>query len=476
MNINLRRTWRFLSDEVWDVELSSLSRLRALGVRFVRVVNLVFRGFREDECPLHASALTFSTLMSIVPILALSLAVARGLGGEEIAKDRIREGISTWTETFREHGAHAAGDVGTEAARAVETAADGNAASAGPAADPDLPARIEGLVEQAFEKVGNINFAALSGVGLAILIVTVVNVLGRVEGAFNRVWGVTAGRSLWRRFADYLSILFVLPILAIAASSLPAADFATRFLDERTASMMQAFLGSGFLKQATVLVMSTLCFGFLLIFMPNTRVRADAGLTGGLVTALLFLGWLWVCATLQVGAARAGRIYGSFAILPILLAWVHVSWQIVLFGAETAFAVQNCTTYKMEQGAGGASMRARLVLGLSVVRETARVMNTPGTRGLDAAAYAREHRVPVRLLNEVVGVLVRAGVLGALSDREARYVLLRPPSGLTVQDVTEAMLGQGVGPRELGLDGLEREIMPAAGAPREGARTIQDLA
>ena len=89
----LKRAWKFLAEDVWDVEPTSLSGLRRFGLNAVRVVQLVFRGYRKDECPLHASALTFSTLMSIVPVLALSLAMASGLGGKEAAKQRIQMGV-----------------------------------------------------------------------------------------------------------------------------------------------------------------------------------------------------------------------------------------------------------------------------------------------------------------------------------------------------------------------------------------------
>ena len=484
------RVWRFLTDDVWDIEMTSLSRLRALGVSAVRVVHLVVRGFQDDECPLHASALTFSTLMSIVPILALSLALARGLGGEEAARDRIREGISTWTESFRRPGLVVDGEsteAGVPVAAPTSSRVGADHAESGQNGesesfdDPDIAARINELVERAFEKVENINFAALSGVGLVVLLLTVVNVLGRVEGAFNRVWGVTTGRSLWRRFADYLSILLILPLLVLAASSMPVMDYATRFLDERTANTIQAFLRTGPLKGLTVLVMSTLCFGFLFIFMPNTRVRARAGLAGGFVTALLFIGWLWLCAMLQVGAARAGRIYGSFAIVPILLAWVHVSWQIVLFGSEVSFAIQNYATYRMEQGASRASMMARIVLALLVLREAVRAMRDPATPGLAVVAFAREQGVPVRFLHDVVAELTRAGMLGELSDQSGRLALLRPPNELTVREVMETMMQAGVPPESLGLRNVDSALTEAVERMRRGVETslehmaVQDL-
>jgi len=443
----VRQFSHFMREDVWDVELSVLSPLRAAWFRTIRVGWIVLRGFRQDQCPLHAASLTFSTLMAVVPILAFSLAVARGLGGAETAKTRIREAVADWTRRF---------EAGAADARGVPGETEIAAGPAEPAAEDDalhLAAQINDLVDQAFEKVENINFTGLGALGLVLLLWMVISVLGRVENAFNRVWGVTVGRPVLRKVTDYLSVLFILPLLALAATSMPVADFATRFLSGPAAMRVSGILASGALKQFTVLAMTTLCFTFMIMFMPNTQVRARAGLTGGLLTALLFIGWLAACAALQVGVARMGRIYGSFAVVPILITWVYVSWQIVLFGAEVAFAVQNCATYRLEEGARQASVRGRMMLALSVMAEAARAM-AEGDRGFEASSFAARKRVPVRLLNAVLDELVRSNLLAELSGTRGRFVLLRAPGDLTVKEVVDAMLGTG---REPAVSGLRSE-------------------
>jgi len=214
--------------------------------------------------------------------------------------------------------------------------------------------------------------------------------------------------------------------------------------------------------------------------MPNTKVRFWPGVTGGVVTALLLLAWVGLCAALQIGVAASGRIYGSFAAVPILLAWVFVSWEIVLFGAEVAFALQNCATYRMEGGAREANVQSRLLLALSIVTETARAMGGPGA-GFEVAAFARQRRVPVRFLNEMVEQLVHAGILAEIGSQSGRYALLRNPAALRIQDVLDGVLRLGVPPEELGLRDLAPEIRDAVsglagtgeGAPRSA--TIQDL-
>jgi membrane protein len=207
--------------------------------------------------------------------------------------------------------------------------------------------------------------------------------------------------------------------------------------------------------------MTALFFTFFLMFMPNTKVRGVPGLTGGMVAALLFFVWLWACAALQVGVAKWGRIYGSLATLPILLAWVYVSWQIVFFGAETAFAVQHCTTYRMEHGARVPNVEARLALALAVVVEAGRaVINGGGT--FNTTRFAAASRVPVRLLNDVVTELVRSGLLGELSDSPGIYALLKSPDRLTVGDVIRAVMSAGTDPKALGLARLDTRLRDVA--------------
>ena len=447
----LRRAWRFVRDDVWDIELGSLTSLPRLGVKALRVVLLVFRGFREDECPLHASALTFWSLMAVVPILALSLSLARGLGAADAAKDRIREAIYEWTATFEDAPDTARGGGAAQLTEEAAEPADRHDAAAG------LAEQINQMVDEAFVKVDSVNLTALSGVGLVLLLWMVIQVLGRVEFSFNRVWGVVTGRSLWRRFTDYLSVLVVLPILIAVASSLQVADLAARFLNDSAAQHVGTLIDAPALRALTVLVMTVLSFSFLLMFMPNTKVRPWPGLAGGLVTAMLFLAWLKACAALQVGAAKYGKLYGSFAVVPILLAWVYVSWQIVLFGAEVAFAVQNCTTYTMERGASRASARAKITLALSIVVAAARSM-LAGKGSLEVGVYARQKRVPVRLLNDVMAELVRAGYLAPLSEQKGHFALLRDPAGLRAGEIIDTVVQSGVSTQELGLGLAEPEL------------------
>ncbi|TFH17999.1 MAG: YihY/virulence factor BrkB family protein [Lentisphaerales bacterium] len=470
-----RRVWRFITEEdVWDIELSSLSAIRRAGIKTVRVVLLDVKGFREDQCPLRASALTFSTLMSLVPVLAVSLALARGFGAGDKVVDQMKSALGKWTESFE--------SVTVDSNPVVEPdAAAGTIAGEEVVVEEGEPqvkltkGQIDDLVSMILDSVSNVNFTALGGVGLATLLLTVVLVLGGVESSFNKVWGVTEGRPLYRKFFDYLGVLIVLPILGVAASSLPVAQVASKYVDESTANVIKSALGAGGIKNLAVLAMTTLTFTFLIMFMPNTRVKVTAGLAGGFVAALLFVVWLWVCARMQVGAVKYLKIYASFAVIPIVLFWVYVSWEIILFGAEVAFAVQHCTTYGMETKAHTASIKSRLALAMSIVGEAAKAMGDGGPV-FEIPVYARENSVPVRLLNEVVDNLVQARFLGELSERPGCFVLLKSSVDTPVKAVIDAMLQAGTDPHEFGLNVLKKEVEQALAKADSGmAQAIESM-
>jgi membrane protein len=421
-----RRAWRFVSEGIWDVELSSLSRMRRLGVNTIRVMHLVFRGFVENECPLHASALTYSSLLAIVPTLALALALLRGLGAADRLEAHILDGVSA------------------------------------------MPAQFQEMIGGILGYVRNTNFATLGGVGLAVLIWIVIDVLGRVEMSFNRVWGAASPRSLVRKISDYLSILMVVPVLIIAATTVnatltsPAIDNLVRqwlgpahFLYSRLLSLMP-FLAT------------CVAFTFLYKLMPNTRVNLLPAVISGVAGGSLWIGWQWVYISLQVGINSYNAIYATLAAIPIFLFWLFVSWQIVLLGAEIGFALQNHATYKMEQRAHGASTRSRIMVALSVMSHAAQSMmiNVPNFR---VAVYAREHRVPVRLINEVVEQLVEAKLLTEVASGDGSYVLLKVPDSIRVLDVINVMIQAGASPQSLGLDQLNLAIRQVLGKEETAA-------
>lgn len=497
----LRAAGKFLSQDVWDVELSALRGARRALVKTVRVLILAAFGFRRDECVLRASSLTFMTLLSVVPVLALSLSVSKGvMDGDELrrrAHDAIHTAFATY---FPEASAPAPGEAapGAEASTPdapdeAAPAAEAPALDAAPAAEAGSPggfpapaaapaggldeAFFQNLAGKAFDIVDGLNFRALGGIGLLLLVWTVVGLVGNVEKAFNRIWGVTENRPVMRKFTDYLSVIVVLPALSIAASSVPIVAELQNRVNALDGGVVPHLAGVPVFKTIWVLILLTASFSFLLRFTPNTHVRVWPGLLGGFVAAVGFSCWMKTCLSLQIGVAKYSSFFGSFAAVPILLFWGYVSWVIILVACEVSFAAQNADTYQMERGWERPSPRARLLLAASLLRELASSVRG-GDGILDVVAFNRRHLVPVRFVRETAASLVEAGILAPVAGRGEAFVARVDLQAWTVSDLASALMRAGESsPAALGLDRLASARALSAWLDRagEGSPLLRDL-
>lgn len=417
MNAWVQKIKKFLAYDAWNAELSSLSGLRRLAVRVLRVARLIVRGFRDDDLPMHAAALTFSSLIALVPILAIALSILRGLGAGDTALENL-------------HGTMAS-----------------------------MPEQFQQFIDQMLEIVNRTNFWTIGWIGLIVLFLTIVQVLSSVEGTFNKVWGVETSRGLWRRFANYVSVTVVFPILIATAFALSATLSSETVLTKLgdLAWVYQALLkGVPFLSVA-------IAFYFLLIFVPNTSVKVRSALLGAVITALIWVSWQKAYISLQVGVSRYNAIYGTFASVPIFLAWLYICWVIILLGAEITFALQNYDTFHMERSASRANIRARIMLAMSVMREAA-VSFVAGKPIFDAESFAHDHRVPVRLVHDSLRQLTRGNLLAEVAGTPGSYVLMRPPEQISARDIVALVTEDGDGPDTFGFDHLAPSIIEAMNA------------
>jgi len=285
----------YFGGTLWDAELAVLPPLKRCFIWCLRVATVVLRGFGKDNCMLRASALTYATMLSIVPLLAFAFAILKGLGVQNRLEPILVENLA----------------VGSEA-----------------------------VVTQIFEYINNTNVARLGSVGLFVLLLTVLALLSNIEKTFNHIWHVGETRSLMRRFSDYFSVLIFGPLLLVAAISMTATLETMSIVQELRGAEVVGDLISFSFKTLPYISM-WIAFTFLLLFMPNIRVRIPAALIGG-----IFGGTLWQLSQLgyvgfQVGVARYNAIYGTMAALPIFMVWMYISWITVLLGAEVTYAVQN---------------------------------------------------------------------------------------------------------------------------------------
>jgi membrane protein len=418
---------RFFLSELWDLDLSALPRVRKFAFSLVRVVVIVVRGFVNDNCALQSSALTFTTLMSMVPVLALAFSMAKGLG----AQDRLMGLIGLEPEPLTEaRGSQAPPGTDEFGLRIVE----GGSLST-------LPPQAQEMIVRMFESVERTNFSVLGSIGSLLLLWTVVRTMSKVERTFNLIWGVRQARPVARKVADFISVLVIVPILLLASTSVNAVLASSRIVELAEVRLGPLFWVYQRALGLTGLVSLCVAFSLLYIFMPNTRVKLLPALAAGIIGGCLWFAAQKTYFVSQGFVTRQSAIYGTFAAVPFFLLWVYVSWTVVLFGAEVAFAIQNCATYVFESEAADVEYETRERLGFVVVHEVCRCFADPGDEPWHAGPFAKQHGVPVRLMADVLFTLTSRRILIAVNEREGTYVPGRDPGRISLFDVWKAFRG-----------------------------------
>jgi membrane protein len=431
------RRVRSFTDKLLLADLEDLPSIQRGLFRHIRILYHAVGGFNENRCPLLASALTYTTLLSLVPLLALMFAILKGFGVQNRIEPILLEKLSAGSEQ---------------------------------------------IVSQLIGYINKTDVKALGAVGLASLLVTAISVIGNIEFALNRIWGVQRTRTFGRKFADYLSVLLTCPILFVAAlgmtSSVENVDMVRWIL---------ALPGMGYLILAlaalTPYVLMWIALTFIYDYLPNTRVRFASALYGGIIGGTLWQLAQWGYVHFQVGVARYNAIYGAFAQLPIFLVWLYMGWNIVLFGAVMSFAHQNIRTSGKDPNVADAPFASREELGLKLLWLIGRHF-VDGEPRYSAETLARELVVSVRIVAEILECHCKAGFLVAATaadNLDPLYVLARPPEKILVADVLDTMRtygGEPVAMRRLPVEDRLKAVLGRAGESRRAAlghMTLRDL-
>jgi len=422
---------RFLKEGLWSEEPAS-RWIVARAVSLLQFTIMTAEGFVRDRLLLHASALTYFTLISLIPIFAVVVSIAAAIGIDSDFADALVEKLA----------------VGAP-----------------------------GLQESIVSQIKSADFKALGGIGAAIVFILTVLGLSNVEGAFNSIWGVKKHRSWSRRFSDYLAILVVVPLLATGlslATGLQSEWLVQRLLEYEVFSRVYE-MGLGYLPWLTL----TGSFALMFWFLPNTSVRFSSAALGGAVSAMLVLMAQDAYVGYSVGAARANALFGAFAQLPLLFAWIYVFWAIVLFGAELAFAHQNLASYRQDLRGSSAFPAEREAIALRAALLVARSFDASAPAET-ADSLATRLGAPIRIVRDVLGQLEAAGILssrGAAGAEEA-VQLGQPSSRIRVIDVLTALRGkrEPVG-EDPGAKLVERLLgdLDSIVADAEGAQTLAEL-
>jgi membrane protein len=427
------RLWRFVSHDVWRADDGSLSWPRRAVHRFVRVAYLTIKSFVGDKCVLRAMALTYTTVLSLVPLLAFSFATLKGLGWYEELRTKQ---IDPYLDELFGRLEGPAPSVALESSPAVLV---------GPG-DPAGVTQLRQGFDHVLDMVERTDVKGLGAIGLLVLMLAVLRLLSSIEASFNEIWGVRKARSWVRKLSDYLTIVIITPIFLVIAVGVTGAAQSVgvvEFLEQRLA--LGAVLE--FAIRAAPLLIGWGAFTLVYLVMPNRRGKFSSAAIGGAVAGLLWQLTLLAHIKFQIGVARYNAIYAGFAAFPIFLAWVQLSWLIVLFGAELAFAHESereyrgLVTYETHQHAYRESLALRAMTRLS----SAFLGGEPPPRSLGIAASLG---VSPREVDEVLADLERGGLAAHVDGLDGAdgpsFLPARDPASIRVKDVLDALAGVGV--------------------------------
>jgi membrane protein len=400
----LSKIMHFLTTDIWRLRLKNYPRKKSFFIRQLRIVVLAVRGFAEDKCKFRASALTFFSLLSIVPVIAMMFGIAKGFGLQEKIEAQILEKMQGQEEIAQR------------------------------------------LIEFSNSLLENAKGGFIAGIGVMFLLWAVIKLLSNIENSFNDIWGIKKPRSIGRKFSDYLSMMLICPILLVMSSS------ATVIVSTQISQLilklpLHPSISALILTSLKLLPYCTIwvIFTFVFIFMPNTKVNWGSGILGGVVAGTMFQVAQLLYINFQVGLTKHNAVYGSFAALPFFLLWLQISWLVVLFGAEISFAHQNVDTYEFEPDCLSVSHKYKRKLSLLVTHLLVKNFCSC-RRPLYAGEISQKLEIPIRLVRQIIFELVECGILSEArinADKDVAYQPACDADVLKIKYVIDALESRG---------------------------------
>ena len=356
MNEKIKRLWTFVTYDIWRITENEVSRGRSSIYFIIKTSIISIRRFTQDRIMNKASALTYSTLLSIVPILAIIFAIARGFGFSNLMENEFRGGL------------------------------EGQSVA------------VEALLQMVDSYLSHTKSGVFIGIGLVMLLWTVINLVSNIEITFNRIWEVKKGRSIYRKITDYFSMFLLLPLLIVISSGLSIfMSTMVKYMDDFV--ILAPILK--FLVRLIPFVLTWLMFTGLYVFMPNTKVKLKYALISGVIAGSAYQAFQYLYIGSQIWVSKYNAIYGSFAAIPLFLLWLQISWTICLFGAELTYAGHNIKNFNFEKDTKNISRRYRdfiCLLIMSLICKRFEHNEKPYT----AEQISLEHQIPIRLVHQVL--------------------------------------------------------------------------
>ena len=391
---NLKAFVTFVTKTMWRVKDTEVSSGQYRRNYVLKVIYLTIQRYFGNRVQIRAKALTYSTIFSLVPILALLFAMAKGFGFANLLESLLRKGIPIGGDTL-----------------------------------DTVMTFIDSYLEHTHSGL-------FIGIGLFILLWSIISLTGNIEQGMNQIWGVRKQRSYFRKVTDYFSMFLLLPIGIICLGGW-SIFMTTIYESIRDLLFLSAFVN--FVFKLTPYVLSGLLFTGMFIFFPNTKVKFRHAIIPGLVTGFIFQAFFYFYINIQVNVSAYNAIYGSFAAIPLLLFFINVAWCIILFGVELTYVSQNIRQYNFSEDVENVSHRFRdfsCLLLMSSICKRFRSGETP----YNVSELSEATDIPYRLAEQTISELESCGLIYSIGEPDAksdeiRYVPSTDIAKLTVGSV-----------------------------------------
>lgn len=378
----IKKLIKFITVDIWKIKNVKGSKL--IWHRWLKIIIITIKEIQKDDIALKSSAITYFSVLSIVPVFAVIFGIAKAFGfaidlKEELAKFFVGQEV-VMNQTF------------LYAQKMLDTAQGG----------------------------------LIAVISVVFLIYTVMRLLDSIEAVFNSIWNGLSQRTWVRKFTDYFAIVALAPILIMLASGM------TVFI----ATQVKTYSHEGevlelvapailFLLKLVPYVVIWMLFTLIYIIMPNTKVSFRSGMLAGIIAGTIFQLLQFGFITFQVGVARYNAIYGSLAALPLFLIFTQLSWMIVFIGGELSFAIQTVKTYIPDDKKMDMSINQKRKIGLLITHCIVKNFER-GSIPLTMPEISESIKIPLRFINELVTVLKNAGVIIESNIAEKLEVVYLP--------------------------------------------------
>ncbi len=392
---------QFILEDIWRLDFSKLSPFKAFVIKQVQIIFHVVKRFQEDRLMVRAAALVYATLLSIVPLLAVTFSLLKGFGYHNELEPFLKRILTPLGE------------------QAIQT-----------------------IVPTTVNFVGNANVAALGAFGFVFFLLSSVSIVNNMERAFNDVWSVEKARSFHRRIGDYLSVLILGPVLAFAVLAVTASLHDYIF----SKTIIDIPLIETFIDKASPYITSWIVFCFLYIFIPNTKVRFLSALYGALIAGTMwqlinFFFSRFIVTSYQSGAKAA--LYASFAVFPLFLVWLYFSWTVVLLGAEIAYVHQNRKKITWEKRTKRISWHMEESIALKIMLIVSKKF-CQDERAPTLSDLAEHLQIPEQAVDKVLAILIDLELVNAIGREEERFAPAKCLEGLSLREILTKLRTYGI--------------------------------